>query len=67
MLAGAGKWALKKLRASHRQTVTYPVVGFPGVLGGPNLGSCPNRRPPDLNPRFDIQPVWISALPEVTR
>jgi len=34
---------LSDLSRLNRQTVTYPVLGFPGGPGGPNMRSCPNR------------------------
>jgi hypothetical protein len=37
---------------SHRQAGSNPQ----------KLRFCPDRRRYDLNPRFDLQPVWMSAL-----
>jgi hypothetical protein len=31
--------------AAPAASFSPPICGFPGVLGGPNLGLCPKRRP----------------------
>jgi len=42
-------WKRAAVRLSRSQVVTLEL--------------CPGRRPSDLNPRFDLQPDWMSALP----
>jgi hypothetical protein len=36
------------------------VTAYPEIT--PKIEFCPDWRRSDLNPRFDVQPVWMSAL-----